>query len=539
MSEPWGLLGLLRATSEHEDVLRGAASACGLELALAPSLLEAEPILKLKTTRAVVVEASAQGAETLCQMARHLRFPGDIAVLVGAHMLTDAAFARAYDWGADDVVSLDSERALLARLSGLPRKVVLRRGERRSALIGHPDRTLGTRIARMLGDAGYDVERTDSVAATLERVERDSLDLLVLSFELGQTERLVRQLLAGAHTPAVVIWARPQDVAALQRALEGYDRVEVLSQQTPLDSILFASNGLVYDSNSLSARADRRCLYGTTVLFRESGTDEPDYGFTYNIGPRGMYVRTLALPRKDRVSVEIRPPNGRRRLRLVGDVAWRRSFGLADRPTAPPGFGLSIRAEPDTDHALWLRHFDAGLAASSGPAAPGVEAPAQRFPGAPVALGVEQGNDGPTVATGSALADSKVADPPANREAAGSKPSAKPSAAFPEAPSAQREVPILNPSSDPSSSEAAPAAPREASVLDTNSAEPSRPTPDSWFSSYAASAWSGAPRPARTPGRVRSSALTGLPLATVLVLLLSALTVYLYVRSHPGVLSGF
>jgi hypothetical protein len=514
MSEPRGLLGLLRAASEHEDLLRGAAGACGLELELAPSPREAEPILKRKTTRALVVEASAEGAETLCQMARHLRFPGDIAVLVGGHMLTDTAFTRAYDWGADDVVSLDSERALRARLSGLPKQVILRRGERRSALIGHPDAKLGTRIARMLGDAGYDVERTDSVDATLERRGRDALDLLVLSTEFGQAEGLVRKLLAGAHAPALVVWARPEEVELLQRALEGFDRVDVLNHETPLDSILFASNGLVYDANSLSARVDRRCLYGTTVSFRESETDEPDYGFTYNIGPRGMYVRTLALPKLDRVSVEVRQPNDRKKLRMVGEVVWRRSFGLADRPTAPPGFGLRILEVPDTDHQLWLKHFNGEPAVDSEAARPAAEASAQNVPGVSTAADEAKRNAPQPVTTASAAAESKIAELSTSREAPGS---------------------TENPEPARTNAEAAPSSTREVPVLERNH-ESSRATPDpaadSWFSSYRP----GARRSSSAPGRVRSSALTGLPLATLLVLLLSALTVYLYARSHPGVL---
>jgi hypothetical protein len=59
------------------------------------------------------------------------------------------------------------------------------------------------------------------------------------------------------------------------------------------------------------------------------------------------------------VWLELKPPNGRRRVRLAGEVVWRRQAGALRGATAPPGFGVQLLGGLLEDLALW----EAGVAA--------------------------------------------------------------------------------------------------------------------------------------------------------------------------------
>ena len=107
-------------------------------------------------------------------------------------------------------------------------------------------------------------------------------------------------------------------------------------------------------------RSTPRLLFGATVGFRLAGRDRDEIGYTYNISGGGMYVRTMApLSAGDEAWLELQPPRTDRRVRLEGNVIWRRVFGPASGATVPPGFGLSISGGSDRD----LERFRVGYEA--------------------------------------------------------------------------------------------------------------------------------------------------------------------------------
>jgi DNA-binding response OmpR family regulator len=352
--ESRGVVALLKSRAEHEDALRGAAASAGFRLEVVDSLPAAIPRLTEKATRAVLVDGAAAGAEELCQTARVGRFPGDLVVLVGAKKPDDTSFAQAYDWGADDVVTLDSELGMSIRLGRLPRDTALPPRARGSALVAEPDAKLAARVERMLGYAGYDVACVLGLGFSHERVPSSPTSLVLLSSELGDPVGIVQQLRASGNQAVLLVWTRPQEVEPLTRALGSFDRVAVLSRRAPVESVLFLSNQLMSGPNDAAERTEPRFLYGTTVAFREAGAEEDDYGFTYNVGPQGLYVRTLAVPDQAKVWIELYPPGGRWRVRLAGEVVWSRPFGFASDALAPPGFGMRVSAGLLEDYQRWL-----------------------------------------------------------------------------------------------------------------------------------------------------------------------------------------
>jgi Tfp pilus assembly protein PilZ len=106
-------------------------------------------------------------------------------------------------------------------------------------------------------------------------------------------------------------------------------------------------------------------LYGTKVAFRGEGRDVDDFGFSYNVSEGGLYVRTLAPPTEDQVWVELRPPRADRRVRLEGQVVWRRGFGPSGNATVPPGFGVRITDGTRRNMQAWIDGYK-GFAAAMG-----------------------------------------------------------------------------------------------------------------------------------------------------------------------------
>ena len=107
-------------------------------------------------------------------------------------------------------------------------------------------------------------------------------------------------------------------------------------------------------------RASPRVLYGTTVAFRVAGRDQDEIGFSYNVSASGIFVRTLApLDAGQEVWLEMWPPRSERQVRLVGTVAWKRSFGPNEAATVPAGFGVRITEGLPGDLARWNLGYEA------------------------------------------------------------------------------------------------------------------------------------------------------------------------------------
>jgi hypothetical protein len=314
----------------------------------------------------VVANAEAMGADSdaidLRKDPRRARLP----MIAVCREMGDLSFAGAFSWGADDVVELNRLRPLLVRLRGLPREQPPEvTGARKAALIADTDPSRRVTVGRVLRNAGYNVTFAATSQDAVDFAQQKGLDLVVMSAEL---ECVPRQVIEHAHAAGshakFMISCAPRDLRSCKAALVGLDHATAFDGYAPPENVLFLANEL-QSGMRFNQRASARILYGTTVAFRGAGRHEDDYGFAYNISREGIYVRTLAPPEDKVVWLELCPPRSERRVRLVGEVAWRRRFNYADGATVPPGFGVRIVDGAATDRAEWVAGYD-GLAQALG-----------------------------------------------------------------------------------------------------------------------------------------------------------------------------
>jgi hypothetical protein len=454
------LLALVRSRADQQAVLERVTAAAGYELELSETIPLASASLRKAPPTALLVEATARGAEELCQKARLGRVPGDLCLLVAARRLNDVTFAKAFHWGADDLVGCDAERGLIQRLARLPQALTEQPRERGVAVVANPHPLLAARLARVLGHAGYAVEIANEVDPALSLMFSETATLVVATADFGSPAELVA-LAREAGSRACFVWVLDSaELAAHERALSAIERTGVVSNAEPPEAALFVSNEIM-GREARHGRTESRLLYGTVVAFRPSGTDEDDFGFSYNISPNGIYVRTLAPPDEDQVWLELRPPSGRGRVRLAARIAWRYGFGLFGTATAPPGFGVRISAGLCADHTTWIEGYDSLVAE--------VEAAAKLHPASPSI------SPAPIVSVGSleiAVASEPTSLPPVAPEPiATSEPSSQTAAPGeqpasqgaeeppPDAPPSSVEPRSDRPSRSPMRSSAAPPAP--------------------------------------------------------------------------------
>jgi hypothetical protein len=269
--------------------------------------------------------------------------------------VSDLAFAGTFSWGGDDVVTASKTQALVGRLRKLPHEVTMPiSGRRGVAVVADPDRARRLVRARVLRNAGYQVQFAVT-ADDLQRARAGDPALLVVDEELEGG----LAVLAGANDNTHALYlAAPRRIGALAHELYNCKSALVADGFAPPENIVFLANELSRGGTS-DKRSSKRLLYGTRVVFRGSGREEEDFGYSYNISESGLYVRTLAVPDDDRVWLEMRPPRTDRLVRLEGEVVWRRPFGPLGFATVPPGFGVRIIDATASSRALW----DSGYAA--------------------------------------------------------------------------------------------------------------------------------------------------------------------------------
>jgi DNA-binding response OmpR family regulator len=391
------LLALVRPSDHRRAALRAEAEAAACEIRFADTLQAAVLGLAARHPAAVIVDLECPECETLCQSVRSKRREVDIAVFGVTDRLTDQAFDTALRLGADDVVAFHAEGALSARVVSLPGNPSVPPPLRGDALVAVTDRTHAPQIGRVLTNAGYEVEFASDLASLSEVTRLKRTRLAVADGSLGDPCRIIQQARNAGSRATWVLVAPPAEAAHLEDQVRGLERVAVVSATDPPENILFVSNE-VAAARRREFRIEPRLLHGTLVAFRGAGGESDDYGFTYNISPGGIYVRTLAPPLEPLVWLETSPPGTQRRVRLEGEVAWRRAFGRLGAATAPPGFGVRVTGGLSGDREAWTRGCSlllecqrAGLVLESAtdlpppvPARPTVEESAPAVPASPV-----------------------------------------------------------------------------------------------------------------------------------------------------------
>lgn len=347
----------------HEQAtLDEAAHASAIDLYSTSSAQEAMQWLEQHEASAILL-AQGQDGENLALNTRAQGRHRALPILSLAHEPSDLIFVGAYSWGADDVVSPDSSWPLARRLRALTQASSGQQpAPRGTAVVGELDQYRRVATARALFNVGYDVR----FALTEEDLQAFSLEpkvsLVVLSTELcGCAAALIDETRSNGSIAQFIVSAEPRKHNELSKQLFRKNDVRLTDSSAPPENVVFLANELAAGTLP-DKRASPRILHGTTVRFRGEGRERDELGFSYNVSEGGMYVRTLAPPIDDVVWLELTPPKSSKRVRLVGEVAWRRPFGPSGRATVPPGFGLKLI---DASHSCRLRWQEGCSAAAS------------------------------------------------------------------------------------------------------------------------------------------------------------------------------
>ncbi len=353
------MLALGRFPEEERGRIAAAAEQAALTLHMAETREEASRFLDHHGACALVLEtgdtAQSEVAIEARAQAQHARTP--ILALTGD--IGDLSFEEAFSWGADDVVDHRKLRGLISRLRMIAQSKLAPIGENRGgAIVAEQDRNRRVLLGRVLRNAGYDVQ----FAVTIEDAKRfinDDVSLVILDAGLDSDPRAtIEAASTGEKAVTWIVTCPPKQLKDIRQRLAELERVCATDGYAPPENVLFLSNEL--ESAGLQTRRrSPRILYGTTVGFRDAGQAEDDHGFTYNISEAGLFVRTTAPPSGSTVWLELCPPRSNARVRLEGEVAWRRPFGPSDHATVPPGFGVRIVDGTKRDLQAWQEGYEA------------------------------------------------------------------------------------------------------------------------------------------------------------------------------------
>jgi DNA-binding response OmpR family regulator len=332
--------------AEPADAERAAfEAACheaGFQTAFEPSAEVATSKLGGRPYDALILDMSTPGAALVCMRARGKLLRNRIPILAFVPGEDEAAFARAYRAGADEVFVAGRPELLTSRLEAVARSGAPQPpSPRGDAVVADGDRARGEVLERVLRDAGFKVELAmDAFAARLQ-VGRPSLKVAVVDAALEDVTSLIAQAKGKGARCAWVIRVRPEQLDEVGQKLLRVERATAVNAYGPPDDVLFETNRLLEPPASEN-RADPRRLYGSVVRLRFEDTGKEDFGYTYNVSSVGVFVRTLAPPAGTAVTMELMPPGRGDRVRLEGEVVWRREFGATRKEPVPAGFGVRI-----------------------------------------------------------------------------------------------------------------------------------------------------------------------------------------------------
>jgi DNA-binding response OmpR family regulator len=338
--------------------LEAASRAAGLEFNQVDSITEALVWAEQNEPHSLLLDAANGNLERACLEVRAQVRHALVPIVAIAPVVNELAFAEVFSCGGDDAVGIRTTEALTSRLRRLPVAPWERPAlnAEKTALISATDRSRRIVLARVLGNAGYQIR----FAVDLEETDRFSREspprLVVVDTELEGVQALVT---AAAPRNLKTLWivsTAPRHMRQCHAWLRDLANATVTDSFAPPENIVFLANELGRGKGN-DQRASRRLLYGTMVAFRCAGRDEDDFGMSYNVSAGGLYVRSLAPPVEDRVWLELRPPRSERLVRLEGRVCWRRGYGPSAMATVPPGFGIQIMDGSKADRDAWVAGY--------------------------------------------------------------------------------------------------------------------------------------------------------------------------------------
>lgn len=347
----------LLALGKFEQKARTALAAAAAEAAFEPEFVESARDgarwLDENTPDAVLLDDDGS-IRDLCLETRAQSRHAQVPMLALHHGLDDLNFAEAFSWGGDDAVDIDHPHGVLTRLRALPPEppAPLKNG-RGTALIVDGDRARRIVLGRVLRNAGYAIEFAVSDDDAVARVREHAPTLVIAGSKVSASpSALLASVRAEGSRATWIVTCPPKDLREERAAIEAFGNATATDGFAPAENAVFLANEIQRGGAS-DKRSSRRLLYGTMVAFRSAGREEDDHGFSYNVSLGGLYVRTLAPPEDDVVWLELQPPRGGRRVRLEGNVVWRRKFGPSEGATVPPGFGVALTDASRRDMDAW------------------------------------------------------------------------------------------------------------------------------------------------------------------------------------------
>lgn len=351
MAEERTLLVLAKLGRENRGALLAEAAAAAYDLRFVESLPVAAVAIATTPPAAVIVDLGLGCAAALCEKVRSKRRSQDIALFGLAQKVEEEAFALALTWGVDDVVCLHTEGGLCTRLMALPADRSVALAARGNALVALPTASQANLVSRTLTNAGFEVELVDNVASIPRITATGQIRLVVVSAETGRLRESILETQAHCDAPWVIL-GRVDQIPPVEQSILDLGGVATVCDTDPMENLLFLGNELSADRGE-DARAAPRMLHGGLIAFSSEDRARREYGFTYNVSPGGLYVRTLAVPVTDQVDLATRAPGTTTEVSLEGQIVWRRGFGRLGTATAPAGFAVRITGGPPADLEAW------------------------------------------------------------------------------------------------------------------------------------------------------------------------------------------
>lgn len=354
-----------RFASDEIALIAGAAREAACDLAQAEHVDQALDWLEAHEARGLLCGFDV--LEPLALKARCQERFSRLPILSVRNAPTDLDYVAAFTAGADDVTPTAPLRSLTAHLRALPADPPAPPANSRGhALVAEADQARRVAVARVLRNAGFAVNfavcQVDAVALAGD----PELTLVVVAEDILDSSREFAERVRGASSrTSVLVSCAPKRIKEQRQKLSGLVGTAATDSYAAPENVLFAANELTMGRTS--GRASPRIVFGTVVAFRAAGRASDECGFTYNISDRGVYVRTTVPLQEEEVWLELRPPRTDRFVRLVGRVAWRRTFKHNENATVPPGFGVQITDGARQDLQLWTEGYNQLLEALGGP----------------------------------------------------------------------------------------------------------------------------------------------------------------------------
>jgi len=302
--------------------------------------------------------------DELCRRVKEGRALSRIPVIIFTSADSSLEVMRSWRAGADDFLPKPVQRATLrAKLEALSRagaaeevvSVLHRPGEHHRLLFVDDSRFFRTVLGGALEHSGFQLIYARSGPEALELAEAHvgQLDAALSDLSMPGMDGLafaaaLRQKPGWEKKPILMMTASEitAERAAAAEALTGSKLLE--KRLFPIESIVSRVNSAV-EPNVEALRAAERVPFFSVVEFRAAGTADFLTGFSYDVSPGGIFVRSLTpLPAGTAVEMQVKITARTPVPSCFGTVVWANQYRLRTSFSYPVGMGIHFtHLEPE------------------------------------------------------------------------------------------------------------------------------------------------------------------------------------------------